>query len=96
MAMRESYDSRAQVSGRRVGRAALTQDRVMFKTLSRFLPLLIAFSAYAQTEAPTEKASPLIVVIFLVLFVGSCVGYFAYMWWNQRKSRQRGEGKEQR
>ena len=67
------------------------QDRVMAKVLYRLLPLLIAFSAYAQAEPPTEKASPVTVIIFLLLFVGSCAGYFAYIWWNQRKTRQRGE-----
>ncbi len=68
----------------------------MVKTLSRFAPFLVSASAFAQAEPPTEKASPLTVVIFLVLFVGSCVGYFVYVWWKQRKSREQGEGKEQR
>lgn len=53
------------------------------------LPLLIfAMSAYAQVpDPPTEKASPATVVIFLVLFIGSCVGYFAYTLWMARKKR---------
>ena len=63
----------------------------MVKTLSRFVPLLIAASAYAQAEPPTEKASPVTVIIFLLLFVGSCAGYFAYIWWNQRKKRKSGK-----
>jgi hypothetical protein len=59
----------------------------MPKLLCRFLPLLIAFSAYAETaEVPTEKAGLLSVVVFVLLFVGSCGGYFAYVWWNHRKS----------
>ncbi len=62
----------------------------MVKALYRFLPLLVASSAYAQStgaDAPTEKASPVTVVIFLVLFFGSCAGYFVYVWWKQRKSK---------
>ena len=63
----------------------------MAKVLSWLLPVLLISSAYAQAEPPTEKASPVTVVIFLLLFVGSIAGYFAYIWWNQRKKRQRGE-----
>jgi flagellar basal body-associated protein FliL len=65
----------------------------MAKILYGLFPLLIAFSAYAQAaeEAPTEKADPITVIVFLVLFVGSIAGYFAYIWWNQRKKRQRGK-----
>ena len=63
----------------------------MLKLPFRFLPFFVALSAFAQAEAPTEKASPVTVVIFLVLFVGSCAGYFLYVWWNQRKSRGEGE-----
>jgi flagellar basal body-associated protein FliL len=65
----------------------------MTKALYRLLPLLIAFSARAEVEAATEKASPVTVVIFLVLFVGSIAGYFGYVWWTQRKAKA--EGKEQ-
>ena len=71
----------------------------MTKALYRFFPLLIAFSAYAQStgaEAPAEKASPVTVVIFLVLFVGSIAGYFAYVWWNQRRIRLKSGGKQPR
>ena len=47
-------------------------------------------SALAQTaEQPAEKASPLTVVIFLVLFVGSCVAYVGYVWWTNKKKKQR-------
>ena len=63
----------------------------MPKFLYRFLPFLLALSAYAEVEAPVEKASPATVIIFLFLFVGSIAGYFVYTWWNQRKNRERGE-----
>ena len=69
----------------------------MVKALYRFLPLLVASSAYAQStgaDAPSEKASPVTVAIFLVLFFGSCIGYFVYIWWKQRKGKQPEEGKE--
>ena len=50
--------------------------------------LMLALSAYAQApEPPTEKASFATVVVFLVLFIGSCVGYFAYTLWMSRKKR---------
>ena len=69
----------------------------MTKALYRFLPVLIAFSACAQsTEAATEKASPITVVIFLVLFVGSIAGYFAYVWWSQRRIKQQAAAKQPR
>jgi hypothetical protein len=69
----------------------------MARVLSGILPILAASSAYAQTsgaEAPVEKASGLTVVIFLLLFVGMCAGYFAHVWWGERKRRQMGQGKE--
>jgi cytochrome bd-type quinol oxidase subunit 2 len=69
----------------------------MAKVLSGFFPLFMVSSAYAQTsgaEAPAGKASMLTVVIFLLLFVGACVGYFAYIWWNARKKGQPEEGEK--
>ena len=67
----------------------------MAKALFSLFPLLIAASAYAETaEAPAEKASPIVVVVFLVLFVGGCAGYFVYMWWEQRKTRRQEAMKE--
>jgi hypothetical protein len=55
------------------------------------LPFLIfAMSAYAQApEPPAEKASFATVVIFIVLFIGSCVGYVAYTLWMASKERDR-------
>lgn len=71
----------------------------MTKALYRFLPALVAVSAFAEStgaDAPVEKASPLTVVIFLVLFLGSIAGYFAYLWWQQRRIRQDAQVKETR
>lgn len=70
----------------------------MAKALYSLFPLLIAASAYAQStgaETPAEKANPLTIAIFLFLFVGGCVGYFAYIWWEKKKSRQQGVVEEQ-
>ena len=52
-----------------------------------FLLSLTPFLAVAQNaaEAPVEKASPLTVIVFLALFVGGCLGYFAYIWWQRKK-----------
>lgn len=66
----------------------------MNKIALRFLPLLAAISSMAQavtTEAPTEKASPLMVVAFLLVFVGGCAAYFIYLWLNHRK-HPKGDG----
>ncbi len=60
----------------------------MGRLLSGLLLILTVCSAYAQaTEAPTEHASPLTVIVFIVMFVGSCVGYFAYIWWGRKKKK---------
>jgi hypothetical protein len=71
----------------------------MGRALYRSFPFLVVCSIYAQTpgaEAPVDKASGLTVVIFLLLFAGSCVGYFAYVWWTERKRRQLREGEKTR
>ena len=48
--------------------------------------LMLALNAFAQAEeVPAEKASTATVVIFLVLFIGSCVGYVAYTLWTAQK-----------
>lgn len=54
----------------------------MARLLSR-LPLLFLFlqwlPAFAAEEAPVEKASPVVVITFLVLLVGACAGYGVYL-----------------
>ena len=60
----------------------------MVRLLCSFLLALASWSAYAQSSAaepPVEHASVLTVVIFIVLFVGACVGYIGYTWWHRRK-----------
>ncbi len=71
----------------------------MTRVLAGFFSVFMVGSAYAQTpaaDAPADSANTLSVVIFLFLFVGACVGYFAYVWWNERKKRQREEGEKTR
>jgi hypothetical protein len=71
----------------------------MAKLLSELFLLLMVCSAYAQSsgaEAPVEKASGLTVVIFLLVFIGSCVAYFAYIWWNAWKKRKPEKGERSR
>jgi flagellar basal body-associated protein FliL len=62
----------------------------MSRSFSSLLPLLAAGSLYAAAatpaDAPAEQASPVTVIIFLVLFVGACVAFGAYIWWNSRKA----------
>ena len=54
--------------------------------LLAFLPLLLVSIAQAQstTEAPTQSASPIAVIAFLVLFGGSIVAFVVYLWWQNR------------
>ena len=65
----------------------------MKRVLAGFLFLLLSLSALAQTapEPPAEKADMMSVVVFGLLFVGACVGYFVYLWWGQRKERKGGK-----
>ena len=60
--------------------------------------LLLSFvvSVYAQSapaEAPMERASPVAIVLFLVLFFGGIAGYVGYTWWRGRKDQKDGSGR---
>lgn len=59
----------------------------MVRYLFSLLLPLFSFAALAQSaaEAPVEKASPLVVVLFGIVFVASCVGVLGWMWWNNKK-----------
>jgi flagellar basal body-associated protein FliL len=50
-----------------------------------FAAPFLARAAAAADEAPAEQASPITVILFLVLFVGACVAYVGYAWWNRKK-----------
>ena len=63
--------------------------------MSRALLLLsltpaFAYAQKAAAEAPVEKASPLAIFAFLGLFVGGCLGYFVYVWWQKKKHHEDG------
>lgn len=53
------------------------------------LPALFLFlqclPAYAIEEVPVERASPIVVIGFLVLLVGACVGYGVYLRWSKKQ-----------
>jgi len=59
--------------------------------MKRFLAALIAFSplasAYAQATEPPLESHPLGTIVFVVLFVGFCVG-FAWMVWRNRDKKE--------
>ncbi len=65
----------------------------MARLLSGIYLFLVACAAFAQNstaDAPAEHASPVAVMLFLVLFIGSSLGFVAYVWWRGRKNRDRG------
>jgi len=59
----------------------------MMRFLCGALLALASWSAYAQSpaEPPVEHASPVTVIIFIVVFLAACVGYVGYTWWRGRK-----------
>lgn len=70
----------------------IKRSDVMAKLFAGLLLSLVSWAALAQTtEAPTPQASPVTVVIFLVLFIGGCIAYVAYTWWRGRSEKETGE-----
>ena len=60
--------------------------------MARILPALLlsgySLAALAQEkakDAPVEKADPIVIVAFLVLFIGSCVGYVGWLVYTKGK-----------
>jgi heme/copper-type cytochrome/quinol oxidase subunit 2 len=65
----------------------------MMRILCSCLLALASCCAFAQSsaaEAPVEHASVFTVVVFLVLFVAGCLGYFVYAWMSGKKRKERG------
>lgn len=44
----------------------------------------MAFAQKAADDAPAEQANPIAVALFVLVFVGSCLGFVAYVWWKGR------------
>jgi hypothetical protein len=65
----------------------------MSRQFTSLLLILASWSMYAAAvtpaDAPAEQASPVTVIIFIVLFLGGCVAFGAYTWWNGRKGAQK-------
>jgi UDP-N-acetylmuramyl pentapeptide phosphotransferase/UDP-N-acetylglucosamine-1-phosphate transferase len=64
----------------------------MMRLLYSFLLALATCCAYAQSsvaEPPVEHASPVVVVIFVVVFIAGCVGFVWYTWHSGRKNQEK-------
>lgn len=73
-----------------VARALRIGSPVMARALSGFFLLLLLCSAHAE-DAAVEGSGAVGTIIFLVLFVGSCVGFFWLVWRNEKKAKQKRE-----
>ena len=64
----------------------------MARFIATLLILVASFPDFAQkasdSGAGTERASPLAIGLFLVLFIGSGVAYAIYLWWDARKRKR--------
>lgn len=56
-------------------------------------PLFAAMKEMDAANAPAETVSVVWVVVFVVLFIVSCVGFFAYIWLKDDKSEKAGSDK---
>ena len=58
--------------------------------------LLMSYAAFAANleegaaAQPVETVSVWFVALFLILFFGMIIGYFAYLWWSEKNKKQRG------
>ena len=59
----------------------------MRKLLPALVLVLSILPAFAETDPPVERASGVTVLVFVVLFIGGIVGYFAYVWWSTKKDK---------
>jgi flagellar basal body-associated protein FliL len=56
-------------------------------------PLFAAMKEMDAANAPAETVSVVWVIVFVVFFIGSCAGFFAYIWVKDGKSEQVGSDK---
>ena len=65
----------------------------MKKILSAITLFLMSCWAFAATKemegasAPVDTVDMIYVVIFIVIFVGSIIGFFVYLWMNEKKQK---------
>jgi hypothetical protein len=65
----------------------------MKKILSAITLFLMSCWAFAATKemegasAPVDTVDMIYVVIFIVVFVGSIIGFFIYLWMNEKKQK---------
>lgn len=68
----------------------------MNKLIAGIFPLLVFCSAYAMDAKdppiPTET-NVIGIVIFAILFFGSCIGFFVYLWWIDKHKKKDGDPK---
>ena len=62
----------------------------LLSAVTLFLMSCWAFAATKEMDgpsAPVETVDPIYVVVFLVLFVGSIIGFFDYLYLNNKKEK---------
>ena len=63
----------------------------MNKLLHLFLLMMPSFALAAADEpavsAPAEGVSMVYVVLFAVIFFGMIIGFFVYLWWNEKHGK---------
>ena len=63
----------------------------MARVLTALYTYLIAFAAFAEEvkDAPPPAQTDVVgIVLFFGLFLGLCVGFFAYMWWRHKHGKE--------
>ena len=66
---------------------------LMTKFLSAVTLFLMSSTLFAATKemeaanAPAPTVDMIWVIVFIVIFIGSIVGFFWYLWWNERKQK---------
>jgi hypothetical protein len=69
----------------------------MTRLVSGLCCLFIFCSAFADEvkDAPIpETMNTMGIAAFFILFIGMCVGFFAWMWWKNKQDKEGKEGKE--
>jgi hypothetical protein len=50
-------------------------------------PLFAAMNEMEAANAPAPTVDMIWVIVFGVIFIGSIVGFFGYLWWNERNQK---------